>query len=144
MLWMTLWNKLGKQPMKITRHKHVHAIVDGKHYDMDLKFDTKGEPYLVPMQAKEKPKSAEPVNSMRVMDYIISEEVPEVLGSGSQVNWTRALPAARYSQDEAMAMLRERNGNTLERSVIRDGKFRVEYYDFIRECWMHNGETLND
>lgn len=132
MLWQTLWNKLGKQPMRITRHKHVHAIVDGRHYDMDLKFDAKGEPYLVPMQPKPKP---EPV--VRVLDYILSDEVPGILGS-----WTTTVPAAQYDLKQAIALLRQKHGNTLYRRVTVDGRLKLDYYDFIFGRWLRDGEPV--
>ena len=53
MLWATLWRKLGRQPLKITQHNHVYALLKNpKTHEYDcvplcLKFDTFGRPYFV-------------------------------------------------------------------------------------------------
>ena len=53
MLWATLYNKLGRQPMKITQKQHVNAILQNpatKTLDtvfLELKFDTQGNPYFI-------------------------------------------------------------------------------------------------
>lgn len=50
MKWKHLFDKLGKQPLRVTNHEHVHAKIDmnGTVYDipLSLKFDTSGHPYL--------------------------------------------------------------------------------------------------
>lgn len=48
MLWMTLWKRLGKQPMTLTNHYHIKAVIDGRAIAMDMKFDASGKPYLIP------------------------------------------------------------------------------------------------
>lgn len=53
MLWMTLWKRIGKQPMSYTNHNHIEALIDGKHIPLTLKYDAKGHPYLVPDIQKE-------------------------------------------------------------------------------------------
>lgn len=45
---MTLWKRLGKQPMALTNHYHIKAVIDGRAIAMDMKFDASGKPYLVP------------------------------------------------------------------------------------------------
>lgn len=53
MLWATLWRKLGRQPLKITQHNHVYALLKNPktheydHVPLCLKFDTSGRPYFV-------------------------------------------------------------------------------------------------
>ena len=53
MLWTTLFNKIGKQPLKNTQHSHIYAVLENKKthkYDrvyLDLKFDAYGKPYFV-------------------------------------------------------------------------------------------------
>lgn len=52
MNWFNMYNKLGRQPMKNTRHDNVHAIIphpvtgEPIYYELELKFDKKGKPYL--------------------------------------------------------------------------------------------------
>lgn len=53
MLWSTLFNHIGRQPMRITNHPHVYALInDPKTHDthkvwLCLKYDKAGRPYLV-------------------------------------------------------------------------------------------------
>ena len=53
MLWSTMLSKIGKMPMSIANHQHVHARLyntDTGKYDivfLDIKYDTHGNPYLV-------------------------------------------------------------------------------------------------
>ena len=47
MLWATLHARIGKQPLSFTQHNHVTAVIDGTTYELDLKYDAKGRPYLV-------------------------------------------------------------------------------------------------
>lgn len=53
MKWITLWNKIGKQPLKITQHSDVYALLHNpkthemEHVKLILKFDTSGKPYFV-------------------------------------------------------------------------------------------------
>ena len=48
MLWATLWKKLGRQPLKVTQHNHVYALLENPkthkydHVSLCLKFDTSG------------------------------------------------------------------------------------------------------
>ena len=57
MLWITLFNKIGKQPIKNTQHHHVYALLENpkthtveKVY-LDLRYDASGHPYF----SKKKP-----------------------------------------------------------------------------------------
>lgn len=47
MLWDTLYNRIGKQPLSFTQHNHIRAVIDDKEIFLDLKYDAKGRPYLV-------------------------------------------------------------------------------------------------
>lgn len=53
MLWSTLFNKIGKQPLSFTRHNHVYALIGNpetyklEKVWLDIKYDAKGLPYLV-------------------------------------------------------------------------------------------------
>lgn len=53
MLWSTLFNKIGKQPLRITQHNHVCALLENaKTHEYEkvrlaLKYDKRGCPYLV-------------------------------------------------------------------------------------------------
>lgn len=48
MKWMTLFNKIGKQPIRITRQQDVCAVdFDGRKEKLTLKFDAHGRPYFV-------------------------------------------------------------------------------------------------
>ena len=53
MLWSTLFHKIGKQPLRITQHQQVYALLENPKSNkkekvlLDLKFNTKGEPYLL-------------------------------------------------------------------------------------------------
>lgn len=134
MLWSTLFNRLGKLPLRITQHNHIKAIIEGKNYQLDMKFDAKGQPYLVPMQSKvKKPYS-------KIYWYIVAKEVPEILGSGSQTDWEHRCD----TESEAFEYLKAHNGNTLYRKVkTADGKRIVtHWYDFIDQCWKHDNEPL--
>lgn len=134
MLWSTLFNRLGKLPLRITQHRHIEAIIEDKHYQLDLKFDAKGQPYLVPMQ----PKPKKPYS--KIYWYIVAKEVPEILGSGSQTDWEHRCD----TESEAFKYLKAHNGNTLYRKVrTADGKSIVtHWYDFIDQCWKHDNEPL--
>ena len=53
MLWITLWNKIGKQPLKFTKYNHVYALLANpkthrteKVY-LRLNYDASGHPYLI-------------------------------------------------------------------------------------------------
>lgn len=48
MLWSTLWRRIGKQPLSFTQHNHIEAVIDNRRIQMDLKYDAKGRPYLIP------------------------------------------------------------------------------------------------
>lgn len=126
MLWLTLFNRLGKQPMHVTRHNHVKAVIDGKTYELDLKFDKRGEPYLIPRQ----PKPVKPY--LKIYWYDVSRERAEILGSGSQVDWSHRCD----TEAEAFEHLKTYHGNTLTRRVKTvDKRLDTQYYDFIEECW---------
>lgn len=53
MLWSTLFNKIGKQQLRITQHNHVYALLENaKTHEYEkvrlaLKYDNHGIPYLV-------------------------------------------------------------------------------------------------
>lgn len=53
MLWSTLWNRLGKQKLKIMQHNHVYAILENpkthqwEKVNLCLKFDATGRPYFI-------------------------------------------------------------------------------------------------
>lgn len=53
MFWSTLFNKIGKQPLRITQHNHVYALLENaKTHEYEkvrlaLKYDKRGCPYLV-------------------------------------------------------------------------------------------------
>lgn len=53
MLWSTLFHKIGKQPLKVTQHSHVYALLcNPKTHEMEkvwleLKYDASGHPYLI-------------------------------------------------------------------------------------------------
>lgn len=53
MKWLTLFNKIGKQPLRVTQHQSVYAVLyDKKSHQyvkryLCLKFDATGNPYFV-------------------------------------------------------------------------------------------------
>lgn len=47
MKWFGLYNKIGKQSIKITRKTDVIAIIDGKEVPLLLRFKNDGSPYLI-------------------------------------------------------------------------------------------------
>lgn len=48
MKWLTLFNKIGKQPIRITRQQDVCVVdFDGRKEKLTLKFDAHGRPYFV-------------------------------------------------------------------------------------------------
>lgn len=62
MLWITLFNKIGKQPIKNTQHHHVYALLENpkthtveKVY-LDLRYDASGHPYFIKKNDNNKPK----------------------------------------------------------------------------------------
>lgn len=62
MLWITLFNKIGKQPIKNTQHHHVYALLENpkthtveKVY-LDLQYDASGHPYFIKKNDNNKPK----------------------------------------------------------------------------------------
>ena len=56
MLWSTLFNRIGKQPLKITQHNHIYAVLENpkthatERVYLELKHDTTGKPYFVRSQ----------------------------------------------------------------------------------------------
>lgn len=67
MKWITLWKKLGKQPIKNTQHSDVYALLrNPKTHEYEkvrllLKFDTYGKPYFVQdFQEPKQPKQKQP------------------------------------------------------------------------------------
>lgn len=53
MLWSTLFNRIGKQPLSFTQHSHVYAILENpktgewERVPLCLKYDVKNHPYFV-------------------------------------------------------------------------------------------------
>lgn len=53
MLWSTLFTRIGKQPLHITQHHHVYALLNDPKTNktrkvwLCLKYDNAGRPYLV-------------------------------------------------------------------------------------------------
>lgn len=53
MLWKTLFNRIGKQPLKFTQHNHVYALLENpathrmEKVWLELKYDAYGHPYLI-------------------------------------------------------------------------------------------------
>lgn len=53
MIWTTLFNKIGKQPIKWTAHNHVYALLENpKTHVIDkvylrLNYDASGHPYFI-------------------------------------------------------------------------------------------------
>lgn len=135
MLWKTLCNKIGKQPARVTRRKHVLAIIEDKHYELDMKFMADGTPYLVPREAKP-PKPPKPYD--KVYWYEVSEEACNPLGSGSDTRWSKTCG----TEKEAFDVLKKLGGNTIIRKVrATRGKKTVittHWYDFIDKCWRDN------
>lgn len=54
MRWLTLFNRLGRQPLKNTQHDNIYALIENpktrirERVYLRLSFDTRGKPYLVP------------------------------------------------------------------------------------------------
>lgn len=133
MLWSTLFNHIGKLPMRITNHQHIHAVIDDKHYNLTLKFDAKGSPYLVPMP--EKP----PKPYTKVYWYTAAREESEILGSGSNTIWSKQFP----TESEAMDYIKAHYGNTMTRKVkTPDKRLADQWYDFIEGCWKDGNDRL--
>lgn len=47
MLWLTLYNRLGKQPLSYTNKTHIQAVIGGRRMELDMKYDAAGRPYLI-------------------------------------------------------------------------------------------------
>jgi len=133
MTWAVLLKKLGNQPISITHHNHVTAVIDGKTYELTLQFEG-GTPVLVPEKKKQVKQYSE------VLWYEATMEVSEILGSGSSTLWFQTCK----TEEEAFVVIRERGGNTIRRKVRTvDGNGEIHYYDFINNCWKNNkGEEL--
>ena len=136
MLWSTLFGKLGKQPLKITQHQHVNAIIDGKRIELDLKFEANGTPYLVPRTAApDKPRRP----YKEIIGYTVSEEVSDVLGSGS--DYRREIHVKTEAQ--AMAALRDRRNHMTRLVLGLDGVVVKQYWNNLHKCWEdHQGNPL--
>lgn len=127
MTWQSLYEKLGKQPLAVTLHDPVKAVIDGKTYQLKLKFEG-NVPVLVPADQEEKPRA--PYKS--VIWYEVSREESNVLGSGSTTLWSEHFT----TEASAWKKLKECSGNTLYRKVkTEDGKIETQYYDFVFKCW---------
>ncbi len=127
----SFWTGLGwgKQlrNAKIYRSRHyAQAVIDGNPgLDADI-LDV--EIRVTGPERTETPTGSKPFEVIR---YTVSKESPEILGSGSQVDWSHDC----MTEDEAWACLKDRGGNTLERLVRQDGKTKRHWYDFLNECW---------
>lgn len=61
MLWSTLFHKIGKQPLKVTQHNHVYALLTNpKTHELErvnlvLKYDAQSRPYFVQAPIKDNP-----------------------------------------------------------------------------------------
>lgn len=67
-----------------------------------------------------------------ILYYIVSKEIPEVLGSGSQTMWEETCK----TEAEAWDILKTGGGNTLERKVKQDGQICCHWYNFTEKCWV--------
>ena len=47
MTWENLFNKIGKQPIKITNKNEVNVMINGEKILLDLKFDKENIPYFI-------------------------------------------------------------------------------------------------
>lgn len=47
MKWITLFNKIGRLNLSITKNSDVYAIIGDDKIYLTLKYDVKGRPYLV-------------------------------------------------------------------------------------------------
>ena len=47
MTWLTLFNKLGKQPIKITNKNQVKVVINSEEILLDLRFETDNTPYFI-------------------------------------------------------------------------------------------------
>ena len=53
MKWSTLFQKIGKQPLRVTNHQTVHAILRNpktrkmERVNLILRFNTDGSPYFI-------------------------------------------------------------------------------------------------
>ena len=53
MLWSTMLSKIGRMPMSIANHQHVHARLYNPNTGkldvvfLDIKYDAHGNPYLI-------------------------------------------------------------------------------------------------
>lgn len=55
MVWLTLFNRIGKLPLRITQRQQVKAVIDGVDHELELKFTPSGDPVLVPKEEASKP-----------------------------------------------------------------------------------------
>lgn len=112
MLWSKLLDEISSQPMSDTKHQPVRAIIDGKIYELQLKFDVSGTPYLAPKAATSTKQS-----TYKVLHYIIAKE------------------QACKSIDEVRSLLKTRGGNILYREVEQDGRIIRHWYNHISKRW---------
>lgn len=54
MLWSALYDKIGKQPLSVTQHTHVTAVIDGETVPLKLTFDEAHKMHFVPYETKER------------------------------------------------------------------------------------------
>lgn len=132
MLWDTLYNKIGKQSLSFSRRNHVKAIIDGKTIELELKYDSKGHPYLAECHAPAK----KPYR--RVMYYWVCRETPEILGSGSSYSMEECV----YSEEEAFVLLAD-GRNCLERRVVDlNGKVASHWWNPYKKKWFDGQREL--
>lgn len=93
MHWITLHNKLGRQPIRNLRDKHAVAIIDDKYVFLDLKFKPDGTPYFVKAEGKQKKfQIGDAVYNKRTCQHeIVTEFTPDI----NQVFVTYASPGER-------------------------------------------------
>ena len=73
MKWLTLYNRIGKQPIGVTQKQDVVAVVNGQEYPMLLKFGTgKQKMWLVVDDRKTEENIECPVYKRQGNTYIIA------------------------------------------------------------------------
>ena len=103
MLWITLHNRLGKQPIRNVRDRHVMAVIDGKQVFLDLKFRCDGTPYFVKADGKSKRfEVGDRVYNRKTWRHgIIAELTPDV----NQV-FVSYLPRENYPDDKYLTPIK--------------------------------------
>ena len=65
MLWSTIYNKIGRIPLRITQHNHVTAVIDGKEIFLELTMRPDGKPYFIKAQGKIRENHLKPGDKVR-------------------------------------------------------------------------------